>query len=576
MAKEILDDNVFKILIATDNHLGYGESKPNIAQDSFRAFEEILQLAIKNEVDMMLLGGNLFHENQPSSYSFQKCTQLLKKYCLGDKAIAIEFLSDQKEHFSHLENPIVNYEDPNLNISLPIFAIHGSHETPSGSKFVSALDALSSTGFINYFGRYNDLSEIEIKPILLKKGDTKIAIYGLSHVPDQRLVRLFQEKKVKMPRVDDNDWFNILVLHQNRANRGAKNFIPYDIIPDFIDLVIWGHEHDCNIKPTQYTQGGPHIIQPGSSVATSLSEGEATEKHVGLLKVYKGTFKIIPLPLKSVRPFIYEDIVLCKPGTDEYDLQSPKKQAISDVKAKLEEMIQKATIKKEDNNTPFKPLIRLSVKYYTEVQIFNGIRLGYQYENRVANPGEMFKFSNFNPKDRRKRTDGVWPVSNSEFNDVDDWATSVEDVVEKYFKNYERSTKMKVLSVKLMTQAVSRSVDHNDYHSLAVACKAQINKTVKLLEEKNADCDDIDNILDIIKQERIKDEDKEVIELAKEFEKERTVGTPTDIDEYRISDDEVEVVRASVDKPVRGRGSRGGRGGTKRPRRSRGRGGQAR
>lgn len=85
----------------------------------------------------------------------------------------------------------------------------------------------------------------------------------------------------------------------------------------------------------------------GSSVATSLSEGEATQKHVGLLKVHKETFKIIPLPLKSVRPFIYEDIVLCKPDTDEYDLQTPKKQAISVVKAKLEEMIQKATIKKE-------------------------------------------------------------------------------------------------------------------------------------------------------------------------------------------------------------------------------------
>lgn len=65
-----------------------------------------------------------------------------------------------------------------------------------GSKGVSVLDVFSSMGFINYFGRYNDLSEIEIKPILLKKGGTKIAIYGLSHIPDQRLVRLFQEKKV--------------------------------------------------------------------------------------------------------------------------------------------------------------------------------------------------------------------------------------------------------------------------------------------------------------------------------------------------------------------------------------------
>lgn len=67
-----------------------------------------------------------------------------------------------------------------------------------------------------------------------------------------------------MIRVDDDDWFNILVLHQNRANRGSKNFIPYDIIPEFIHLVIWGHEHYCNIEPKQYTQDSFYISQPGN------------------------------------------------------------------------------------------------------------------------------------------------------------------------------------------------------------------------------------------------------------------------------------------------------------------------
>jgi double-strand break repair protein MRE11 len=35
-------------------------------QDSFRSFEEILQLAVENDVDMLLLGGDLFHDNKPS------------------------------------------------------------------------------------------------------------------------------------------------------------------------------------------------------------------------------------------------------------------------------------------------------------------------------------------------------------------------------------------------------------------------------------------------------------------------------------------------------------------------------
>lgn len=73
-----------------------------------------------------------------------------------------------------------------------------------------------------------------------------------------------------MPRVDEDDWFNILVLHQNRANRGIKNFIPYNVIPSFINLVIWGHEHDCNIQPTQHTPDGPWICQPGKNVFVDI------------------------------------------------------------------------------------------------------------------------------------------------------------------------------------------------------------------------------------------------------------------------------------------------------------------
>lgn len=67
-----------------------------------------------------------------------------------------------------------------------------------------------------------------------------------------------------MPRVDDANTYNMLVLHQNRADRGPKNFIPEDVIPSFIDLVIWGHEHDCNMDPT-VSKNGAHILQPGNT-----------------------------------------------------------------------------------------------------------------------------------------------------------------------------------------------------------------------------------------------------------------------------------------------------------------------
>lgn len=62
---------------------------------------------------------------------------------------------------------------------------------------------------------------------------------------------------------DDNDWFNLLVWHQNRVTRGVKNFIPDDTLPKFLDLVIWGHEHDCRIEPEMRTSE-VYVSQPGT------------------------------------------------------------------------------------------------------------------------------------------------------------------------------------------------------------------------------------------------------------------------------------------------------------------------
>lgn len=46
----LAEDNVIKILLATDNHIGYLERDPIRGQDSINTFKEILELAVKHEV----------------------------------------------------------------------------------------------------------------------------------------------------------------------------------------------------------------------------------------------------------------------------------------------------------------------------------------------------------------------------------------------------------------------------------------------------------------------------------------------------------------------------------------------
>ena len=43
-------DDTIKILLATDNHIGYLERDPVRGQDSINTFREILQLAVKHDV----------------------------------------------------------------------------------------------------------------------------------------------------------------------------------------------------------------------------------------------------------------------------------------------------------------------------------------------------------------------------------------------------------------------------------------------------------------------------------------------------------------------------------------------
>jgi DNA repair exonuclease SbcCD nuclease subunit len=89
----------------------------------------------------------------------------------------------------------VNFEDPHYNVQLPVFSIHGNHDDPAGDGGLAALDLLSTANLINYFGRADNFEKITLSPVLIQKGKTKLALYGLGHVRDERLNRCFERKE---------------------------------------------------------------------------------------------------------------------------------------------------------------------------------------------------------------------------------------------------------------------------------------------------------------------------------------------------------------------------------------------
>lgn len=66
------DDDTVRIMLSTDNHVGYAEDDNVRGNDSFAALEEVLYIAKFYRCDMVVLAGDLFHDNRPSRRTLYK------------------------------------------------------------------------------------------------------------------------------------------------------------------------------------------------------------------------------------------------------------------------------------------------------------------------------------------------------------------------------------------------------------------------------------------------------------------------------------------------------------------------
>ncbi|KAF7258557.1 hypothetical protein EG68_03799 [Paragonimus skrjabini miyazakii] len=426
--------DTFRILISSDNHLGFAEKDGIRGPDSFRTFEEILSLAKTHDVDFIFFGGDIFHESRPSMQTTHEAIRLLREYCLGEKPVTFEMLSDSSVTFVNTAFPVANYLDKNINIGIPVFAIHGNHDDPSGPGGICAVDLLHSAGLVNLLGKTSSVERLFVSPLMLRKGSTQLALYALGAIREERAHRLFLNNMVTFyrPTTDnvDDDWFSLCAVHQNRSRHGPTNYLPEHFLPDFLDLVVWGHEHECRVEPEWNSSQNFYVMQPGSSVATTLSEGEAREKAVALLDVRGKHFKVTRIPLQTVRPFLFRDVVLEDelPNFASNPLDMAKQveltcerlveQCLADVAQKksssnftkcgasppskrMKSSTSTDVNTSEDNVTselsrwepPAEPLIRLRVDLSGGYESFSALRFGQRFVGRVANPKDLVMFN---------------------------------------------------------------------------------------------------------------------------------------------------------------------------------------
>ncbi|KGN60009.2 hypothetical protein Csa_001425 [Cucumis sativus] len=473
--------NTLRVLVATDCHLGYLEKDEIRRHDSFKAFEEICSIAEQKQVDFLLLGGDLFHENKPSRSTLVKAIEILRRHCLNDKPVQFQVVSDQTINFPNTFGH-VNYEDPHFNVGLPVFSIHGNHDDPAGVDNLSAVDILSACNLVNYFGKMvlggSGVGQITLCPILIRKGSTSVALYGLGNIRDERLNRMFQTPHAVQwmrPEAQEGcqvtDWFNILVLHQNRVKANPKNAINEHFLPRFLDFIVWGHEHECLVDPLEVPGMGFHITQPGSSVATSLIDGESKPKHVLLLEIKGNQYRPTKIPLTSVRPFEYTEIVL----KDEPDIDSNDQNSIIEHLDKVVQNLIEKSSKRVVNRSELKlPLVRIKVDYSGFMTI-NPQRFGQKYVGKVANPQDILIFSKASRKGRNEvKIDDSERLRPEELNQQ-----NIEALVA------ENNLKMEILPVNDLDVALHNFVNKDDKMAFYSCVQYNLEETRDRVKERN-------------------------------------------------------------------------------------------
>ena len=411
--------NTMRVLLVTDTHLGFQEDDEELGEDSYAALQEALEIARASRADFVLHSGDMFHNNRPSRQCLYRAITILRERCVGDGEVRFAVCSragarvrvpvagagtgtaagtGATREVDTCAPPRPNFEDPNFNIDLPVWAIHGNHDDPSGpgpAGELAALDVLAAANLVNYFGKVPRQDEITVTPIIMQKGTTRVALYGLGSVKDERLCDTFEKGRVRFLTPEHAEgYFNILALHQNRAARGTHAFVPDACLPSFLNLVVWGHEHDCRIEPEPAASGKPfHITQPGSTVTVALSKEELAQKHVGLLAITGTSYTLTPIPLRTTRPFIMDTVSLADMLPPRASEQRVTEALLRHVNKMIRERLPPgaaADSPQDQQQHRRLPLVRLRVEG-TGYDTPHPQRFGQELVGRVANPGEVLR-----------------------------------------------------------------------------------------------------------------------------------------------------------------------------------------
>ena len=252
-----------KFLHMADTHLGYKQYNLHSRYTDFlHAFEFILQKAVEERVDFVLIAGDMFNDSKVNPETLSKVYQLLTT-------------------FHHTAKMMVKKD-------IPILAIEGNHDSPIFSA-QSWMKFLADLGLIQLLsGSYTSASkEVSFVPHSLETNRGGyfevggVRIYGLPYYGSNTPL-LFPAIYEALP--EPSDQFTILMMHFGIAGKDKKKpGIAYskDLkrLHEKVNYLALGHFHTMYTFPAE----DEWIYNPGSIEVNDIKEYDINKDHGAFL-----------------------------------------------------------------------------------------------------------------------------------------------------------------------------------------------------------------------------------------------------------------------------------------------------
>ena len=239
-----------------DCHIG-GWRDPELKELSIRAFENAIEICIKEYVGFVLIAGDLFNTSLPSIDLIKRTAEILNKL---------------KEH------------------DIDVYIIPGSHDfSPSGKTMI---DVLENAGLVV------NVMKIKNNQLLLTHDKTGVKITGLVGLRSSLDKHYYQN--LDFTNIENETGFKIFMLHNTINELKPKDMEKVDgmslsLLPKNFDYYAAGHVHF--IKEINHGKG--KLVYPGPLFPNNFKEIEEL-KHGGFYIYDNGNLKYVPVKLKDV------------------------------------------------------------------------------------------------------------------------------------------------------------------------------------------------------------------------------------------------------------------------------------